>query len=89
MGVELQYEEILRGSSGSMEIERDARGSIVGVLLTRRFILESYIKPLSAIISFVFILFLFASTASCSYCIICKINNLANKILLFYHCYIY
>ena len=32
MGVELQYEEILRGSSGSMEIERDARGRIVNIL---------------------------------------------------------
>ncbi len=32
MGVELQYEEELRGSSGSMEIERDARGRIVNIL---------------------------------------------------------
>lgn len=32
MGVELQYEEELRGRSGSMEIERDARGRILNVL---------------------------------------------------------
>lgn len=32
MGVELQYEEELRGMSGSMEIERDARGRIVNIL---------------------------------------------------------
>lgn len=32
MGVELQYEEELRGRSGSMEIERDARGRIVNIL---------------------------------------------------------
>ena len=32
MGVELQYEEELRGSPGSMEIERDARGRIVNIL---------------------------------------------------------
>lgn len=32
MGVELQYEEELRGRAGSMEIERDARGRIVDVL---------------------------------------------------------
>ena len=32
MGVELQYEKELRGRSGSMEIERDARGRILNVL---------------------------------------------------------
>lgn len=32
MGVELQYENELRGSPGSMEIERDARGRIVNIL---------------------------------------------------------
>ena len=32
MGIELQYEEELRGRAGSMEIERDARGRIVDVL---------------------------------------------------------
>ena len=32
MGVELQYEDELRGNPGSMEIERDARGRIVNIL---------------------------------------------------------